>query len=95
LAQKDKLLAHDNKISADCLFKAAAMMSSDDYYVSSKRGEHPERSWEIRRRSKPLGTKLVAHGYQSDSAAQIAGKRALDEFLSALSEEERRSRGRP
>jgi hypothetical protein len=72
-------------------------MSNDDYYVAtSKRGEHPERwSGDIRRRSKPLGIKLAAHGYQSDSAAQIAGKRALDEFLSALSEEERRSRKRP
>ena len=67
-------------------------MSNNDYYVvTSKRGEYPDRwSWEIRRRSKPLGVKLMAHGFQSDSAAQVAGKRALDEFLSALSKEERR-----
>ena len=67
-------------------------MSNSDYYVvTSKRGEHPDRwSWEIRRRSKPLGVKLMAHGFQSDSVAQVAGKRALDEFLSALSKEERR-----
>jgi len=67
-------------------------MSNSDYYVvTSKRGEYPDRwSWEIRRRSKPLGVKLMAHGFQSDSAAQVAGKRALVEFLSALSKEERR-----
>ncbi len=67
-------------------------MSNSDYYVvTSKRGEYPDRwSWEIRRRSKPLGVKLMAHGFQSVSAAQVAGKRALDEFLSALSKEERR-----
>jgi hypothetical protein len=92
LAQNDKSLACNNETSADCPVKAAAAMSNNDYYVvTSKRGEHPDRwSWEIRRRSKPLGVKLMTHGFQSDSAAQVAGKRALDEFLSALSKEERR-----
>jgi hypothetical protein len=72
--------------------KAATVMSNNDYYViTSKRGEHPDGwSWEIRRRSKPLGVKLMAHGFQSNAAAQVAGKRALAEFLSALSKEERR-----
>jgi hypothetical protein len=92
LAQNSKSLACNNKTSADCPVKATAAMSSNDYYVvTSKRGEHPDGwSWEIRRRSKPLGVKLMARGFQSDSAAQVAGKRALDEFLSALSKEERR-----
>ena len=72
--------------------KAAVVMSNNDYHiVTSERGEHPDRwGWEIRRRSKPLGVKLTAHGFQSDAAAQVAGKRALAEFLSALSKEERR-----
>jgi len=92
LAQNHKSLACNNKTSADCPVKAVAAMSNNDYYVvTSKRGEHPDRwSWEIRRRSKPLGVKLMAHGFHSDSAAQVAGKRALDEFLSALSKEEQR-----
>jgi hypothetical protein len=52
---------------------------------SSRRGEHPERwSWEIRRKSKPLGIKLSEDGFQSDSAAQFAGKRALEDFMSEL-----------
>jgi hypothetical protein len=85
-------LAYNNKTSEFGPVKAATAMSSNDYYViTSKRGEHPDGwSWEIRRRSKPLGVKLMAHGFQSDSAAQVAGKRALDEFLSEVSKEEQR-----
>jgi hypothetical protein len=64
----------------------------NDYYViTSRRSEHPERwSWEIRRKSKPLGIKMTGDGYQSDSAAQFAGKRALADFLSELAQEEKR-----
>ncbi len=54
-------------------------------------GEHPERwSWEIRRKSKPLGIKMAADGFQSEMAAQFAGKRALADFLLDLSQEEKR-----
>jgi hypothetical protein len=68
--------------------------SINDYYVTtSRRGEHPSRwSWEIRRKSKPLGIKMVGDGFQSESAAQFAGKRALADFLSDLSIEEKRPR---
>jgi hypothetical protein len=64
----------------------------NDYYViTSRRGEHPDRwSWEIRRKSKPLGIKMTGDGYQSDAAAQFAEKRALADFLSDLSKEEKR-----
>jgi hypothetical protein len=63
-----------------------------DYYVTtSQSGEHPERwSWEIRRKSIPLGIKMVGEGYQSDSAAQFAGKQALANFLLDLAKEEKR-----
>ena len=68
------------------------MTNTDYYLVTSRRGENPERwSWEIRRTSKPLGFKLSGDGFQSDSAAKFAGKRALDDFLSELAKEERRS----
>jgi hypothetical protein len=65
-----------------------------DYCVfTSRRGDYPERwSWEIRRKSKPLGVKLAADGFQSDVAAQFAGKRALEDFLCELSKEEKRQR---
>ena len=68
------------------------MTNTDYYLVTSRRGEHPERwSWEIRRKSKPLGIKLSGDGFQSESAAKFAGKRALDDFLSELAKEEQRN----
>lgn len=53
-------------------------INPDDYYViTSPRGEYPHRwSWEMRRKSKPLGIKMTADGFQSEMAAQFAGKRA-------------------
>ena len=45
---------------------------------------------EIRRHSKPMGVKLGAGGYQSQSAAEFAGKNALERFLIDVSQEERR-----
>jgi hypothetical protein len=64
-------------------------MRATDYYVfTSMRDEkHPERwSWEIRRKSKPLGVKLTGDGYQSEAAAQFAGRRALTELLAGTGE---------
>jgi hypothetical protein len=66
---------------------------NDYYVVTSRRGQQPERwSWEILRKSKPLGVKMTGDGYPSDTAAQFAGKQALAEFLDELSKEEKRSR---
>jgi len=66
----------------------------DDYYVvTSRRGQQPERwSWEILRKSRPLGIKMTGDGYQSEVAAQFAGKQALAEFLADLLKEEKRPR---
>ena len=64
---------------------------NDYYVVTSRRGGYPDRwSWEILRKSKPLGIKMTADGYQSDSAAQFAGKKALADFLSDLAKEDKR-----
>jgi len=67
-------------------------INPNDYYiVTSRTGEHPERwSWEIRRKSQPLGVKMVTGGFQSDSAAQFAGKKALADFLAELVKEDKR-----
>ena len=72
--------------------RAMAPDPVQDYYViTSRRGEHPDRwGWEIRRKTKPLGIKMTGDGFQSDSAAQFAGKRALEDFLADLSKEEKR-----
>ena len=64
---------------------------NDYYVVTSRRGGYPDRwSWEILRKSKPLGIKITGDGYQSDSAAQFAGKKALADFLSDLTMEDKR-----
>jgi hypothetical protein len=70
------------------------MVDLHDYYVfATRREDDPKRwRWEIRRKSKPLGVRLTQAGFQSDRAASFAGKRALADFLDALSKEERRSR---
>jgi hypothetical protein len=66
---------------------------NDYYVVTSRRGAQPERwSWEIHRKSKPLGIKMTGDGFQSEMAAQFAGKNALAEFLADLSKEEKRPR---
>jgi hypothetical protein len=66
---------------------------NDYYVVTSRHGQQPERwSWEMHRKSKPLGIKMTGDGYQSDTAAQFAGKQALAEFLAELSKEEKRPR---
>jgi hypothetical protein len=69
----------------------APHLINDYYVITSRRGEHPERwSWEIRRKSKPLGIKMAGDGYQSEQAAQFAGKRAPADFLLDLAREEKR-----
>jgi hypothetical protein len=66
---------------------------NDYYIVTSRRGQNPDRwSWEIRRKSKPLGIRMTGDGLQSEMAAQFAGKQALAEFLAELSKEEKRPR---
>ena len=75
------------------LLCAMADNPANDYnVVTSRRGQHPDRwSWEIHRKSTPLGIKMTGDGYQSDTAAQFAGKQALAEFLVDLLKEEKRS----
>jgi hypothetical protein len=64
---------------------------NDYYVVTARRGQQPERwSWEILRKSTPLGIKMTGDGYQSDTAAQSGGKQALAEFLADLLKEEKR-----
>jgi flavin reductase (DIM6/NTAB) family NADH-FMN oxidoreductase RutF len=63
----------------------------DYYVVTSRTGERPDRwSWEILRKSNSLGIKMTGDGFQSEMAAQFAGKRALADFMSELLKEEKR-----
>jgi hypothetical protein len=65
-----------------------------DYYVFTSRRNELRNAWywEIRRHSAPMGVLVTEGGMPSEQAAVIAGQRALDEFLAALDEEERRVR---
>jgi hypothetical protein len=68
------------------------MATEPDYYIvtfETDQRPHPW-CWEIRRRSRPMGVKFGAGGYQSQSAAEFSGRRALEEFLMELAKEERR-----
>lgn len=69
-----------------------AMATKPDYYVATSETDNRPNPWrwEIRRYSKPMGIKIGAGGYRSQKAAEIAGKRAFQEFLEQLAAEEAR-----
>jgi hypothetical protein len=57
----------------------------NDYFVIIKRCGHRSRrthwTWEIQRRSKPLGIKYNGGDFATPQDAKLAGERALIEFL--------------
>jgi hypothetical protein len=63
-----------------------------DYFIVTKEaGERPYPwCWEIQRHSRPMGVRMRECGFQSQSAAEYAGSRALEKFLNDLATEERR-----
>jgi hypothetical protein len=68
------------------------MAPKPDYYVATSETDARPNAWrwEIRRYSKPMGIKFGEDGFRSQSAAEFAGKRALQDFLEQLISEERR-----
>jgi len=70
------------------------MTTKADYYIITREtGERPYPGcWELRRYSSPMGVRVGDCGYQSQMAAEYAGKRELMAFLDALEKEERRRR---
>jgi transcriptional regulator with XRE-family HTH domain len=72
----------------------AVMATAPDYYVFTfQTDERPfPWRWEVRRHSRPMGVRIGDGGYQSQAAAEFAGKRALQRFLVELAAEERRRR---
>jgi hypothetical protein len=62
--------------------------TTDYHVITSRRGNRW--GWEILRKSKPLGIKMTGDGFQSEMAAQFAGKRALADFLADVLKEEKR-----
>jgi len=45
--------------------------------------------WEFQRRPKELGTKVYGTNFKTESAAKLAGERALVALLDGLAKEER------
>jgi hypothetical protein len=71
---------------------SSQMATEPDYYIAVLEADAAFRwRWELRRRS-PMGVKIGGSGYQSQTAAEFAGKRVLEDFLVALAKEERRKR---
>jgi hypothetical protein len=70
------------------------MATTPDYYIETfDTGARPYPwCWELRRRSQPMGVRFGASGFQSQAAAEHAGKQALERFLEELSKEERQKR---
>ena len=68
------------------------MAAEPDYYIATfDTGQgSPRWRWELRRHSSPMGVIVGRSGYQSQSAAEYAGKQYLDDFLTALAKEQRR-----
>jgi len=55
------------------------------FYLVVSRNDKDSWCWEIRRKRRPMGVRLWESGYRSYSAAQLAGKRALEDLLNGLS----------
>ena len=67
------------------------MATAPDYYIVTLETDerpYPWR-WELRRHSRPMGVRVTEGGYQSQTAAEYAGRQALAKFLEALAREER------
>jgi hypothetical protein len=62
---------------------------ADDYYVVTRQDRTGGAwAWEIQRRSTPLGVRLHHNGFVSESAAKLAGEKALKYLLDGLAGEE-------
>jgi hypothetical protein len=63
----------------------------DEYIVvvTSSGGHSPVWIWEIRRWPKPLGVILSGADFKTESAAKLAGEKALAVLLKRLADEDR------
>jgi hypothetical protein len=64
------------------------ILAGDFFVAVQRRRRLREWSWEIQRRSKPLGVRLDGDGFKSEFAAKLAGEKALRDFLDGLAQEE-------
>ena len=72
----------------DIMLKRTDILAGDFFVAVKRRRRLREWSWEIQRRSKPLGVRLDGDGFKSEFAAKLAGEKALRDFLDGLAQEE-------
>jgi hypothetical protein len=67
---------------------------NNDYFVISKLCGRPKTlwTWEILRRSKPLGVKYCGDEFTEAQTAKLAGEKALKELLEGLCQEKNGAR---
>jgi len=64
-----------------------------DYFVAVE-GSNSSWAWQIHRKSRPLGVKVIGGPLRTEQAARLAGERALRDFLEGLSQEVERQQRR-
>lgn len=64
---------------------------NDYVVVTNSHGRPPVWTWEIQRRSSPLGVRLYGGGFKTEFAAKLAGEKALGEFLQGLAQQQSKS----
>jgi hypothetical protein len=57
-----------------------------DYFVAVERGKFSW-TWQLHRRSRPLGVKVIGRPFRTEQAAKLAGEKALRDFLEQLNHE--------
>ena len=63
---------------------------ADQYFIVTRsNGRPPCWTWEIKRQPEELGVKVCGTDFKTESAAKIAGEKALVAFLDGLAKEER------
>jgi hypothetical protein len=62
--------------------------ADDDYYIVVSQDPSTRWTWELRRKSYPLGVRVYDGEFESKEAAELAGEKALKRFLEQLSQQE-------
>jgi hypothetical protein len=60
-----------------------------DYFVAVG-GRKSSWSWQIHRKSQPLGVNIVGGPFGTESTTRLAGEKALHDFLERLTQEAKR-----
>jgi hypothetical protein len=65
-----------------------AHLAQEYFVVTMSRGRPLVWTWQLQRRPEPLGIIISGADFQTETAAKLAGEKALIEFLHRLAEED-------